>query len=139
MTHREIGKVLPSVADLYSTLMQGGNREVDKREVGALKMEQWGLALDRVHAFRAAGREDKFYDIGFGALQADPLAEIRSLYQWLGRELSPDTEARMQRWREQNPRDRQAPPRDAADFGLTDDEMAERFAPYRRRFSPLLA
>src|SRR6202043_3994618 len=77
MTHRDVGKVLPSVTDLYCTLMQLGSSVVDKHEVGRLNVEHWGIALDRVLAFRAAGHEDDFFDIGFGAFQVDPVAEIR--------------------------------------------------------------
>ena len=57
MTHRGVENVLPSVADLYCTLMQGGNTTVDKHEVGRLNLEQWGTAIDRSLAFRADGRE----------------------------------------------------------------------------------
>ena len=85
MTHRDVSKVLPSVSDLYYTLLQMGSDDIDPVAVGDLNMRQWGTAIDRVLAFRASGRDDKFYDIGFTAFQADPIAEIRALYDWLGR------------------------------------------------------
>lgn len=140
MTHRDVSKVLPSVADLYSTMRQSTNTTVDKHEVGALNMHQWGVALDRVLAFRASGREEKFYDIGFSAFQADPIAVIRGLYAWLGRELTPETEAQMRQWRDANPRDKHGIHRyNAADFGMTDEALAARFHAYRERFGALLS
>jgi Sulfotransferase family len=139
MTHRDVGKVLPSVADLYCTLLQGGNTSVDRHEVGQLNMEQWGAALDHCLAFRADGREDKFFDIGFTAFQADPIAQVRALYEWLGRDLTPDTEQRMRAWRDDNPRDKHGSHSyDGADFGLTDDALAARFGAYRERFGAFL-
>lgn len=139
MTHRDIGKVLPSVADLYYTLLQGGNTTVDRHEVGQLNMEQWGAALDRSLAFRADGREAKFFDIGFTAFQTDPIAQIRTLYEWLGRDFTPETEQRMRAWRDENPRDQHGTHQyDGADFGLTEEALATRFGAYRERFGPLL-
>lgn len=140
MTHRDVADVLPSVADLYSTLLELGNHDVDRHEVGRLNMEQWGTALDRVLAFRSGPNDEKFFDIGFTAFQADPIAEIRRLYEWLGRDLTIKTERRMRDWRTDNPRDKFGTHvYDATDFGLTDDALASRFGAYRERFGPLLA
>jgi sulfotransferase family protein len=139
MTHRDVSKVLPSVSDLYFTLLQMGSEDIDPVAVGELNMRQWGAAIDRVLAFRASGRDDKFYDIGYTTFQADPIAEIRALYDWLGRELTPDTEERMRAWRADNPRDKHGSHQyDGAEFGLTDARLAERFGAYRERFRAYL-
>ena len=139
MTHRDVSKVLPSVSDLYFMLLQVGNDDIDPLQVGELNMSQWGAALDRVLAFRAEGRDDAFHDIGFTAFQADPIAEIRGLYEWLGRELTEETERRMVAWRADNPRDKHGTHAyDGAEFGLTEDRLAERFGAYRARFDALL-
>jgi hypothetical protein len=138
MTHRDVAQVLPSVADLYFMLLQFGNDGIDPLEVGRLNMEQWGIALDRVLAFRDAGHDDRFFDIGFAAFQADPLSEISRLYDWLGRELTPETEQRMLDWRSANPRDAGGHRYDGAAFGLDEASMAERFGAYRERFGALL-
>lgn len=138
-THREVSKVLPSVSDLYYTMLQGGNTDVDPIEVGDLNVDQWGAALDRVLAFRDSGRDHKFFDMGFKAFQADPIAEIGKLYDWMGLALTEETKARMQAWREDNPRDKHGTHEyDAAEFGLTEAKLAARFGAYRERFGPLL-
>jgi sulfotransferase family protein len=139
MTHRDVGKVLPSVADLYFTLLSMGNATVDKHEVGQLNMEQWGVALDRVLAFRDGGNDAKFFDIGFTRFQADPLGEIRTLYDWLGRDLTADTAKGMEAWRADNPRDKHGTHSyDGADFGMSDTKLAARFGAYRERFGAFL-
>lgn len=51
-THRDVSKVLPSVSDLYLTMLQIGNPDIDPGYVGELNMEQWSLALERCLAFR---------------------------------------------------------------------------------------
>ena len=106
-THRDVSKVLPSVSDLYYTMLQAGNPDVDPLYVGELNMEQWGLALDRCLAFRRdPARDGRFFDIGFTRFQSDPVAEIRRLYEWLGDELREDTVGRMMAWRADNPKDK---------------------------------
>jgi hypothetical protein len=138
MTHRDPAHVMTSVADLYCTLSAAGNESLDPVEVGELNLQQWGSALDRCMAFRAAGRESAFHDIGFRAFQADPIGEVRGLYDWLGRELGSDTERRMREWWSANRR-RDAQPRpDPAQFGFDDAKLAKRFRAYRERFAPLL-
>lgn len=138
-THRDVSKVLPSVSDLYFTMLTAGN-DVDPVAVGELNMEQWSIALDRVLAFRRDPvRDAKFFDLGFAQFQADPVAEIRRLYQWLGDELTDETVERMVAWRADNPADKYGKHHyDGAQFGITDEALAARFGAYRERFGPLL-
>ncbi len=139
-THRDVAKVLPSVSDLYCTMLRNGNPATDPAYVGELNMEHWGLALDRILDFRAdAAREAKFFDIGFSDFQAEPIELIRTLYDWLGDELTPDTVMRMVAWRADHPKDKYgAHDYSATEFGITDEALAARFTPYRRRFARLL-
>ncbi len=139
-THRDVSKVLPSVADLYYTMLQMGSPTIDPIYVGELNMEQWGIAIDRCLAFRAdPARDAKFFDIGFTEFQADPVAEIRLLYDWLGDELTDDTVDRILAWRADNPKDKHGKHEyNGADFGITDDALEKRFALYRDRFASFL-
>ena len=138
-THRDVSKVLPSVSDLYFTMLTAGNN-VDPVSVGELNMEQWSIALDRVLAFREdPARDAKFFDIGFTQFQSDPVAEIRKLYHWLGDELTDETVERMVAWRADNPADKYGKHEyDAAQFRITDEALTARFGGYRERFGPLL-
>lgn len=139
-THRDPSQVLPSVSDLYFTFLQPGSPTIDPLYVGELNMAQWGHALDRCLAFRAdPARDAKFFDIGFTEFQADPVAEIRKLYDWLGDELADDTVARILAWRADNTKDKYGKHEyDGADFGITEAALATRFGAYRERFAPFL-
>ncbi len=138
MTHRDPSKVLPSLADLFCTLGAAGNESLDPLEVAELNMAQWSLALDRCQSFRAAGREEKFYDVAFSAFQSDPIAEIRALYGWLGRRLGADAEQRMRDWWSTERRQETLAKPDPSEFGITEAALAARFGAYRARFAPLL-
>jgi hypothetical protein len=139
-THRDVSSVLPSVSDLYYTLLQTGNPGIDAAYVGDLNMEQWGLALDRCLAFRRdPARDARFFDIGFRPFQADPVSQIRRLYDWLGHDLSEGTVEAMLAWRADNPKDKHGRHSyDGAEFGITDDGLEKRFGPYRQRFAAYL-
>jgi hypothetical protein len=139
-THRDVSKVLPSVCDLYYTLLSMGNPDIDPLYVGELNMSQWGIALDRMLAFRQdPARDARFFDIGFTTFQADPIAEMRRLYDWLGDDLTEDAIDRMLAWRADNPKDKHgAHQYDGAQFGITEDALATRFGAYRDRFGALL-
>lgn len=50
--------------------------------------------------------DDRFFDLHYAALMRDPIAVMRSLYEWAGDELTPSTEAAMLNWLERNPQDR---------------------------------
>lgn len=140
-THRDVSSVLPSVSDLYFTMLQGGNPGIDPLYVGELNMEQWGIALDRVlHFRRDPARNARFFDIGFRSFQADPMADIRRLYEWLGHDLDQATVQAMVAWRAQNPKDKHGlHSYDGADFGITEDALDRRFGPYRKRFASYLS
>jgi Sulfotransferase family len=139
-THRDISKVIPSVSDLYYTMLQAGNPGIDPLYVGELNMEQWGLALDRCLAFRQdPARDAKFLDIGFTDFQADPIGEIRRLYGWLGDQLTADTVDRMQAWRDDNPKDKYGRHEyKGEDFGVTGEALDKRFGSYKQRFLSVL-
>ncbi len=73
------------------------------------------------------------------SFQADPVAEISRLYQWLGDELADDTVGRMLAWRADNPKDKYGKHTYAgADFGITDQALQKRFGAYREKFAPYL-
>ena len=73
MTHRDPTEVLVSVADLYAEVGSQFNDVLDAGYLGALNLEHWSTAMERVVAFRDAGADDRFYDLDFRAVQADPI------------------------------------------------------------------
>ncbi len=90
--------------------------------------------MDRALAFRDGGADDRFYDIDFRAMQADPIGEVRGLYAWLGEPVSEEFEAGMRRWWADNAEHREPSTHaDPATFGLDLDEVRPLFADYVAR------
>jgi hypothetical protein len=136
MTHRDVGKVIPSVCDLYLEFMQASCDAVDKGYLGTSNTEWCLLGMQRMIAFRAAGNEHRFCDIQFSAFQKDPLSAIAGLYEFLGEELTPAVRARMLAWREDMPRDKHGDHTyDAADFKIDLRQLREKFRFYSERFN----
>ena len=135
MTHRDIASVLPSVCDVYLELSQAYSDCVDKHYLGRQNTEWTELGLRRLIAYRDAGRNHRFFDIHFAPFQKDPFPALERLYAFLGEELSDETRARMQTWRENVPRDKHGVHRcDPADFGIDLAALHARFRFYSERF-----
>ena len=110
MTHRDPTDVMLSVCDVYADICGTFTDDLDSKFIGELNVKQWTLATDRALAFREAGNDDRFYDIDFRAMQADPIGEVRGLYEWLGEPVTDEFESRMQQWWTANAENREPSP-----------------------------
>jgi hypothetical protein len=131
MTHRDPTDVMVSVCDVYADLIGVFTDEMDREYVGRLNVGQWSTGMERVLAFRDGGADDRFYDIDFRAMQADPIGEVRGLYAWLGEPVSDAFESGMRRWWEENAENREPSVKASPEsFGLDLDEVRPKFADY---------
>jgi len=134
MTHRDPTDVMVSVADVYHEVGKQFSDDLDLHYLGELNVDQWAKGMARLLEFRDAGRDDRFFDIDFRAMQADPIGEVGRLYEWLGEPVSPEFEAGMKRWWADNAEHREANVHpDPETFGLDLTEVRTRFAPYTAR------
>ncbi len=134
MTHRDPTDVILSVAGVYADIAGTFTDDLDLAYLGELNVEHWSTGMDRALAFRAAGAGDRFYDIDFQAVQADPIGEVRGLYAWLGEPVSDEFEAGMRGWWARNAENREPSPQlDPAAFGLDLDAVRPLFADYVSR------
>jgi Sulfotransferase family len=131
MTHRDPTDVMLSVADVYADIVGGFSDYVDRTYLGELNVGQWSAGMDRVCTFRDGGADDRFFDIDFRSMAADPIGEVRALYRWLGEPVSDDFETGMRTWWAHNSENREPGLKgDPADFGLDPDRVRPRFASY---------
>jgi hypothetical protein len=135
MTHRDIGQVLPSVCALKQALMTPVTVQQDLLALGQHETALWSESLRRLIEFRDAGREDRFFDVGFAELQGDPMGAAARLYQDMGDELTGDARQRMAEWWRESESDRRRGPRpDPASFGLDVASLRKEFGFYHDRF-----
>jgi hypothetical protein len=136
MTHRDPTDVMVSVADVYHQVGKQFSDDLDLHYLGRLNVDQWVTGMERLLEFRDAGRDDRFFDIDFRAMQADPIGEVTRLYDWLGEPVTPEFESGMKQWWAENAehREENVHPEPAL-FGLDLDEVRTRFATYTARMA----
>jgi hypothetical protein len=140
MTHRDPTDVILSVADVYADIVGGFSDHVDRQYLGELNVHQWSIGIERAVKFRSGGAEDRFFDIDFRAMQADPLGEIRRLYAWLGEPVTDEFETRMSAWWAENAEKREPHPKaKPEDFGLDLNAIRPLFAQYVKNSQRWLA
>jgi len=135
MTHRDPTDVILSVAGVYADIVGGFSDHLDRRYLGELNVQQWSTGMDRAVKFRDGGAGNRFFDIDFRAMQADPIGEVRRLYGWLGEPVTDEFETRMRAWWADNAEKRE--PQTHArpeEFGLDLNAIRPLFADYVERW-----
>lgn len=134
-THRDPTTVVASLASLVSVLSGLGTDHDFDRYLGRRWLELCGLMIDRFMVARAQLGEDRFFDLSYAELVADPLTAAHRLYGWLGWDLPASTEAELAGYLQANPQGKHGRhDYDLARFGLSPAEVRARFQPYLDAF-----
>jgi hypothetical protein len=136
-THRDPAKVVTSVASLNTSLQRMNVRSNDPLVIGRDWNDKLHLAVTRGIEFdrRQNGRA-WCHHLQYADLMGDPIAAVRALYAHFGARVSPLHARRMEVWmRERHQEVHGRHVYDPADFGLSNQGIAERYAEYRERFA----
>lgn len=134
--HRDPRETIPSGASLNATLHAMHADDVDLHRVGAEWIERMGWTNDRAMATRDGWADDasRVTDIEFADAVADPIGQVARVYDAIKLPLTTAAEMAMQRWLVERPRELARPSYTAETYGLTDDQIDERFTTYNARF-----
>jgi hypothetical protein len=136
MTHRDIAQVIPSVVSLLDATSEYLRSGPLAPDFAAHQAAYWERSLRKTLAYRDAGNEDRFFDIGFAEMRPDPIPAVERLYTWLGTELTDDVTRRMRTWWAANPADKQGiHDYNPEQYGIDLDEIRAQFAFYNDRFT----
>jgi len=134
-THRDPAKSIPSLSSVLE--MSHGichGEHADPTRIGPVECDKWLRAAQRTSAFRDR-HPDQFHDVRHVDFHRDPLGIVRGIYQRFDITLDSDTEARMQRWLDEQPAEQKGTHRYTAEhFGLTEAGIREQYADYRARY-----
>jgi hypothetical protein len=137
-THRDPGKAIPSLCSLVMAnhdLMEIGRKDQRARLMGPRETGRAARALEDAEPVRQAHR-DQVLDVRHADFHADPLGELQRIYPFIGLELTEDVEQAMrQRLAAAPERSHGIHRYDAEAYGLSADEIRERFAGYMDRFA----
>lgn len=135
VTHRDPAKVVPSFCSMmaHGRLLFSDN--VNLRDIGRqVHAKQLKGVRDAMEARRSLPASS-FIDVHYAELMADPMKEIRRIYDFLGLELAEETRAKMDRFRGTNPKDKRGVHRyRAEDFGLDPKRLGHDFVTYRDHY-----
>ena len=132
-THRAPRTAVASVCSLAAQASAGWSTTFHGEVIGRDQLETWAYGLDRFTEARAGHDPARFYDIEYDDFVAKPLGTVAGVYQHFGLTLSGRAADAMRVLCEQNagtagPGHRYA----LSDFGLTGEQVDERFAGYHR-------
>ncbi len=134
-THRDPAAVLPSVCDLVAIVTGMCTDHVDLLALGRRQVDFYSRAVERGMALREQVGEDRFVDVHVADLVADPVATVAGIYEGVGWAFTEAAERGVAGWWAENPPGKHGEHQpDPAKYGLVDDEVRERFAPYLARF-----
>jgi hypothetical protein len=133
-THRDPVQTIPSFSSLVLSIRQSGSDQVDALQVGTQWSDRMRRSMEACMGFREE-HDERFLDLRYEELIADPMAGIQQIYDFIGMELTDEVKARMQQWAVENARDkRPVHTYTLEQFGFTEEGLARDFARYRERF-----
>lgn len=134
--HRDPRTTIASWASLNATLHAMHADTVDPARVGAQWLQRMGWTNDRAMAVRDEWEDDaaRVTDIGYDDAVADPIGQVARVYAAVGLPLTAEAEKAMRRWLDERPRETARPPYGLATYGLSPEQVDERFTLYNKRF-----
>jgi hypothetical protein len=130
-SHRDPAKVLGSVCSLIAYIRSWSSDRRDSHELGAEQLAWWAKGIGRAMDFRKKFGDDRFVDVSFADLQRDSVKTVADSYERLGLEFGADRPGEVQEWvGGHRPGQRGTHTYELADYGLTVEQVRERFSEY---------
>jgi hypothetical protein len=134
--HRDPIRTVASSASLSVTARPDSLSDADfDGYYGPMWVEVLGTMVDRLIAYRDREGDERFYDLHFRELTADPVGAVSGIYSHFGETLDPAAQSRMRAHLAAHPKGEHGPHAyTLADFGLGEAAVRDRFAAYCERF-----
>jgi hypothetical protein len=136
-THRDPAKAVPSLCSLLMPLhsiVEEGRYEQRAHNMLAREVAKWSNAVRKAETVKRA-HPGQVLDIIQGDLHRDPMAVIERIYGFIGATLTDEVRHNMQQRIIDDPERQHGAHRyNVADFGMSEDEIRERFGDYIERF-----
>lgn len=136
--HRNPVNSVASFASLIAAVRRPNVERLEPRRIGAQALARCQAAATRALAARDRCRPDRFLDVSFDQLVADPVGCLSGIYEWLDGHLDPSLQAPMRDWLASHPRGSGGEHvYDGGAFGLDATSTTAALAPYVERFGAL--
>jgi Sulfotransferase family len=130
-THRDPKRVIPSVASLAAGFRSLVADPLDLRRLGAEFVEAMAEGPEQAMKARESADPDRFLDVRYESLIADPIGTVREVCRHFGYAFTPEYEARTRRYLAANPQHKHGVHSYSLDdFGLDAATVDHYFADY---------
>jgi hypothetical protein len=135
-THRDPLKTSPSLFSMLTHLQMIFSDDVDPNRVASHWLDKIENMARRTMATRDRVNDKGFVDVSYYDLIKDPLPQVARIYEAAGAELTSQALKAMESSRkvDKQPKDGRHK-YSLADFGMTEEDVESRIAPYRTRFN----
>jgi hypothetical protein len=133
-THRAPRTAIASVCSLSARASEEWSDVFQGKVIGRSQLDLWARGLDRFMTDRAKHDPARFYDVYYEDFVADPIGTVESIYAHWDLPLSDEARASMRALHAETTSGARRPSHryELSDFGLTGEEVDERFADYLR-------
>lgn len=129
-THRPVETIMASMCSLAQHTAEGWSTTFAGAQIGADAMETWSRGLRQFNTARAKYDPAQFCDVNYRDLIDDPLGTVADVYRHYGMSLTDEARKAMEDSHAESQTGARAPKHkySLADYGLTAEEVKERFA-----------
>ncbi|MCC5578448.1 sulfotransferase [Microtetraspora sp. AC03309] len=131
-THRSPRTAMASMCSLAAHATEGWSEVFTEAVIGRDQLDLWSRGLERFRAERAKHDPARFFDVDYDDFVRDPFGTIDAVYAHFGLPLDAAARTAMARLHDESRSGAGRPAHryELSDFGLTGEEIDERFADY---------
>jgi len=136
MTHRDPADVVGSCCSLIKYVRQVYSDDIDLEGIGKSFIDTFSIMIERTLAYHEKHGQDSILDVQYVDIVRDPLGIIRRIYDYFGEPFSPQAEAAMQAYMDNNPKGKHGKHSYALEeYGLTREGVHSHFRDYIKKFN----
>jgi hypothetical protein len=134
-SHRNPLACTASICSMTHVLLED-QVAISKKELGPIVMDFYATSLERGLAARDRSDPARFVDVAHDEFVEDPMSTVERIYEKFDLEIADPARTAMSKYIAENPKGQHGTHEYALeDWGLSPDQVRERFAPYAERFS----
>lgn len=134
-SHRDPVQTIPSLASLIFAVWKIYSDSADPTIAGKMWARKFANGTFKTMQLRQYLGSAQFLDLWFSDAVANPLQEIKKIYDFIGLELTEEARKEMLAWQEFNRRElRPSHEYTLEEFGLTEAGLQKQFFEYRKQF-----
>ncbi|MCY3595520.1 MAG: sulfotransferase [Bacteroidetes bacterium] len=136
LTHRDPRKALPSFCSMVAHSRGIFSDHVDPKEIARHWCWKVRRMIEVTEVARSGEDMDRFMDVSYYDLVADPVVQLRKIYEWIGIEFDGEAVQQAGQYIKANPQNRFGRHTyNLNDFGLTEEVIEENFSAYREKYA----